>query len=504
MYPADTNLLIAVGERFLVGIPSVLDLRVIHLIYVILFSIKILNECLIDAIYLFLPRSIDMTLPKLIPTRCVWLSLLTLSPSLHAQTLSSNTYPPVQVVDSPLEYRQFEKVEITGSSIVRKEQTQALPVQVITREDIRRTGLKTITEVVQALPIMGNFVETSQIGMVAGGYSSAGIHGMTTGTLVLVDGLRLAPFGRATMVGAERVSVDLSTLPLADIERIEVLTDGASSLYGTDAIAGVVNIILRKERKGFEITADYLRPGGGAGQGWVSSIGWGQGQLARDGYSLMVTAEVSKRQELLGKDRPYASAAQYEFETGGQRYTTRSNIFYSIFTSPAALRERAPNANSAGRFVNPVLARMGACHSRDKRPASATPTPRWVFTPPRKTKACMPGASWLWAMGIRSSLVCWWAARPPSNRTTGGLLHEVHTACLRTQRPTHLPNKQDWILPIRSCGGCQIYPPCAAQACKPMGVCRLVYAVNGRNGITAAVPTLRKAEPCRSQTVSVT
>ncbi len=301
-----------------------------------------------------------MTLPKLIPTRCVWLSLLTLSPSLHAQTLSSNTYPPVQVVDSPLEYRQFEKVEITGSSIVRKEQTQALPVQVITREDIRRTGLKTITEVVQALPIMGNFVETSQIGMVAGGYSSAGIHGMTTGTLVLVDGLRLAPFGRATMVGAERVSVDLSTLPLADIERIEVLTDGASSLYGTDAIAGVVNIILRKERKGFEITADYLRPGGGAGQGWVSSIGWGQGQLARDGYSLMVTAEVSKRQELLGKDRPYASAAQYEFETGGQRYTTRSNIFYSIFTSPAALRERAPNANSAGRFVNPLY-QGGSC-----------------------------------------------------------------------------------------------------------------------------------------------
>lgn len=298
--------------------------------------------------------------PQLISTPCVWLSLLSLSPSLHAQTSTGTSYPPVQVVESPLEYRQFEKVEITGSSIVRKEQTQALPVQVITREDIRRTGLKSITEVVQALPLMGNFVETSQIGMVAGGYSNAAIHGMPSGTLVLVDGLRLAPFGRTTMIGSERASVDLNTLPLADIERIEVLTDGASSLYGTDAIAGVINIILRKERKGFEITADYLRPGGGAGQGWVSSIGWGQGQLARDGYSLMVTAEVSKRQELLGKDRPYASAAQYEFETGGQRYTTRSNIFYSIFTSPATLRERASSANPAGRFVNPLY-QGGSC-----------------------------------------------------------------------------------------------------------------------------------------------
>lgn len=256
----------------------------------------------------------------------------------------------IEITDKAPVFRQFNNVEITGSSIVRKEQTQALPVQIITREDIRRSGLKTVSEVVQSLPMMGNFAESSQLGMIAGGYSNAAIHGMPNGTLVLVDGLRLAPFGRATVTGPERSSVDLSTLPLADVDRIEVLTDGASSLYGTDAIAGVVNIILRKERKGFEITANAIRPQGGNGQGWVSSLGWGQGQLQRDGYSLMVTAELSRRQELPGRDRPYASAGRYEFETGGQRYETYGP-YYSIFASPATLRQRATDTTTS-RFVN--------------------------------------------------------------------------------------------------------------------------------------------------------
>jgi iron complex outermembrane receptor protein len=287
-------------------------------------------------------------------------SAASLVPATADSQIPEQKYPPVEVKDAPLEYRQFEKVEITGSSIVRKEQTQALPVHVITREDIRRTGLKTVTEVMQTLPLMGNFVESGQLGMLAGGYSNAAIHGMPTGTLVLVDGLRLAPFGRATMVGTERSSVDMNTLPLADIERIELLTDGASSLYGTDAIAGVVNIILRKERKGVEISADYLRPHGGAGQGWISSIGWGQGQLAQDGYSLVITAEASKQQALLGQDRPYASAAQYEFQSGGQRYTTTAPSYYSVFNSPATLRERATTATPSGRYVN-NLYQNGAC-----------------------------------------------------------------------------------------------------------------------------------------------
>ena len=290
----------------------------------------------------------------------ILLPCLLVTPWAWAQAPASSTNSPtIEITDTAPAFRQFDRVEITGSSIVRKEQTQALPVQVISREDIRRSGLKTVSDVVQAMPLMGNFVESSQLGMVAGGYSNAAIHGMPNGTLVLVNGLRLAPFGRQTVSGPERSSADLNTLPLADIERIEVLSDGASSLYGTDAIAGVVNIILRKERKGIEITADMLRPHGGAGQGWVSSISWGKGQLQRDGYSLLVTAEFSKRQELLGQHRPEMSKARREFEEGGQRYAA-DGLYYTVFTSPAGLRER-PSANwPTGRFVN-SLHQNGVC-----------------------------------------------------------------------------------------------------------------------------------------------
>lgn len=260
----------------------------------------------------------------------------------------------VLVKEQALPFRQYDKVEITGSSIVRKEQKQALPVQIITRDAIRNSGFKTVAEVVQSLPLMGNFVESAQLGMVVGGYNSAAIHGMPNATLVLVDGLRMAPFGRPTVVGSERSGVDLSTLPLADIERMEILSDGASSLYGTDAIAGVVNIILRKERKGFEITADTLRPSGGAATGRLASLSWGQGQLQRDGYSLLVTGEVSRRGELMGSDRPYASAGRYEFVSGEQTYAAYGG-YYTAFTSPATLRQTNPAV-----FVN-HLAQDGQC-----------------------------------------------------------------------------------------------------------------------------------------------
>lgn len=284
---------------------------------------------------------------------------LVASSTLAQQAQITSPYSTVEITSPAPDFRQFNRVEITGSSIIRKEQVQALPVQVITREDIQRSGLKTVSDAVQALPSMGNFVESSQLGMVAGGFSNAAIHGMPNGTLVLVDGLRLAPFGRPSMAGPERSGTDLGNIPLSDVDRIEILTDGASSLYGADAIAGVINIILRKERKGLEISADHSRPHGGTGQAWVSSIGWGQGQLQRDGYSLLLTFEASKRQELLGIHRPYASSATYAFESGGQRYTSAPGPYYTIFTSPATLL-RAATAQAPASYLNSKYVN-GAC-----------------------------------------------------------------------------------------------------------------------------------------------
>lgn len=251
-----------------------------------------------------------------------WISALLLMwgiSSVLAQT-PAKTYPPVQVTDTPLEYRQFEKVEITGSSIVRKEQTQTLPVQVITRADVQNSGKQDVAELIQALPLMSSFTSTMDVGYVTGGANGAAIHGMQSGTVVLINGRRLAPPGMQFITGVNNSSSELNLLPLSAIERVEILTDGASTIYGTDALAGVVNIITRSERPGVEITAEHRLPEGGKGKSTRVDLSAGGGRLLRDGYSWFVAADVSHQDALAGSDRAYASQGRYAIEHDGKNY----------------------------------------------------------------------------------------------------------------------------------------------------------------------------------------
>lgn len=246
------------------------------------------------------------------------------------------TYLPVDVVASPLEYRQFEKVEITGSSIVRKEQTLALPVRVITRQEINKKGYLSVTQVVQSLNQVFNGLDRTQYNKLLGGFTNGALHGMPSGTLVLLNGRRLAPYGIQNISGQEVANVDLDSLPLAAIDRIEVLTDGASSLYGTDAIAGVINVITRTDRQGVEITVDNNRPHGGVGEAWRSSLSWGHGQLQKDGFSLRVTAEVDDEKAIGMADRSAGSQGRVWFEHQGKKYQIDSPKV-SPFTAPVLL-----------------------------------------------------------------------------------------------------------------------------------------------------------------------
>lgn len=275
-------------------------------------------------------------------------ALLAASPAWAQEHLPASQLPEIEITDKAQNFRQFDKVEITGSSIVRKEQTQALPVHVYTRDELFRSGLRTISQVLQNLPEMGQMVESGQLTQIAGSYSAASVHGLPNGTLILVNGLRLAPFGRPTVVGPERSSVDLDTIPMADLDRIEVLTDGASSLYGTDATAGVVNIILRQERRGVEIAANKTLPKGGSGAGMSTSLSWGTGDLRREGYSFTITGELAHNNELTGGARPYASPGRYVFEQDGRTWQT-NGVFYSNYTSPAMLQQRASSNTSFAR-----------------------------------------------------------------------------------------------------------------------------------------------------------
>lgn len=286
----------------------------------------------------------------------IWVCAGPVACAMAQNAVSATTsYPTILVQGKVSEFRQFEKVEITGSSIVRKEQTQALPVQVITRQDIQRRGEESLTEVVQGLTAVFNGLDGTQIGSNQGAMSTAALHGMPNGTLVLLNGKRLAPYAIQTISGKERSSVDLGLVPLSSVERIEVLTDGASTLYGTDAIAGVINIITRTEFNGTEIHVNHGRPRAGAGQGHVVSLNWGLGQMRRDGFSFRLSAEMDQYEALRTADRPGAAQGRVGFEQGGKAYEADS-LKLMEYSSPAWLYSpRTTRKAYSGLFMD------GAC-----------------------------------------------------------------------------------------------------------------------------------------------
>ena len=149
---------------------------------------------------------------------------------------------------------KVEKIEITGSRVKRADAEGALPVTVIGREELEASGNNTVAEVMRQITFTnaGNF--RPQSGSSAQGFAEVNLRGLgSERTLVLIDGKRVA---KSPMVGT---AVDMNTIPLAAVERIEILTDGASAIYGSEAIGGVVNIILRKNFDGVAISAGMTR-----------------------------------------------------------------------------------------------------------------------------------------------------------------------------------------------------------------------------------------------------
>ena len=205
----------------------------------------------------------------------------------------------------------LDKVVVTGSHIPQIDGETALPVQIITREEIERLGVTTAEQLLERVPANFNaFSAALSIGGNFPGLSSANLRGLGQGsTLVLLNGRRLANYA------FEGSTVDLNSIPLAAVDRVEVLKDGASAIYGTDAIAGVINFILRRDYVGAELTAyGALTQGGGGNSGlMVGSVG--HGDLARDRYNVFLSASYQKDQALKAIDRDFARTA-YRPEIG--------------------------------------------------------------------------------------------------------------------------------------------------------------------------------------------
>lgn len=196
----------------------------------------------------------------------------------------------------------LQRVEITGSSIKRVDAETALPVTIITRSQIENSGATTTEELLKRVSANSAMVSDTTQGA---GYatSNANLRGLgANSTLVLLNGRRLAnhPFGS---IGGN-ASVDLNSIPFAAIERIEVLRDGASAVYGTDAVGGVINFITRQDYQSGEVSVRYgdtQAKIGGAEKG--ASIALGFGSLAKENFNVLLTANMQKNTRLRAIDQ---------------------------------------------------------------------------------------------------------------------------------------------------------------------------------------------------------
>jgi len=190
-----------------------------------------------------------------------------------------------------------QRVEVTGSSIKRVDAETALPVTVLKASDFAKLGYTSVADVMQSLS-----VGSTQNALSAGGGTVINLRGLgLPRTLVLLDGQRLANEPTADTYA------NVEIIPLSAIDRVEILRDGASSLYGSDAVAGVVNFITKKSYNGLEATIQGVSPdaGGGANEQRFSITG-GKGNLEADGWSLYGTLDAHKQGSLAYTSRPDA------------------------------------------------------------------------------------------------------------------------------------------------------------------------------------------------------
>ena len=219
--------------------------------------------------------------------------------------------------DTPGTPKQLQAVTVTGSAIPRTSTETSSPVQVLTRADIDRSGLTTTADVVRSVSADNSgSVPTAFGNGFAAGSSGVALRGLTVNsTLVLIDGRRAANY--ALDDDGERGFVDLNTIPLNAVDRIEILKDGASALYGADAIAGVVNIIMKKEyrAKEFVFEGGTSQHGGGTTTHLSGIVG--TGSLPANRYNAYLSFEYQKDDRIAASQRGFPFNTQDLSPLGG-------------------------------------------------------------------------------------------------------------------------------------------------------------------------------------------
>ena len=196
-----------------------------------------------------------------------------------------------------------QEVVVTGSLIKRANAETAVPITILKADTLKEQGVTSVEQALNQLTVNNPTVNIAQsVGTFSGGGSYANLRGLGNGrTLVLLDGQRLAPNAFSGD------AVDISGMPLAAIDSIEVLKEGAASLYGSDAVAGVINFITKKNFQGLTLSGTYDKPQHQGGSSSQLEATFGHGDLANDGYNVMLSAGYNKQNELQAGSRSFSA-----------------------------------------------------------------------------------------------------------------------------------------------------------------------------------------------------
>ena len=232
---------------------------------------------------------------------------------------------------SPESSTALERVTVTGSNIKRVNLETASPVQIISRDELVRGGATSLNEVLRTIAVNQGGINEDRTGGFSAGAAGLNLRGIgSQATLVLINGRRLAAYAQPDF---QTTFVDLNSIPVGAVERVEILKDGASAIYGSEAMAGVVNIILRNSFEGVELSGSLGQSHYGDGQQKRGSISVGVGSLVEDKVNAYATLDVRQRKPMFMGNRPdYIGTqnwTQWGYKDNRNLYTFPGNIYWT-------------------------------------------------------------------------------------------------------------------------------------------------------------------------------
>ena len=256
------------------------------------------------------------------------------------------------------------QVFVTGSNIKRSDKEGSSPVEVVSAKQIAETGANTVAELLHSIPAFGSgtSLDTTDGGF-ARGSSTASLRGLgSSSTLILLNGRRITASAYADPNQGKSAVYDLNNIPISAIERVEIFKDGASAVYGSDAIAGVINFITKSDYTGAGVSVSAsANDDGKFGRKSINGI-VGFGDLDKDRFNVFISGDYAKRDSTLNKEVTDVETARLAL------VNARLNAFSSqLSNQPFFYRERTANARN---FANTYALRADVINRLGCDPAN--------------------------------------------------------------------------------------------------------------------------------------